>query len=234
MNPEAPGRTSRACARSARTPDTSCASASTIYPEYLSDDDFLDLGVRPRVRALADEHGLARDVSPEPLVEAFSSATFCRTVTGTPTGVTRAPVAEAAGLDDAAVARALEAGLLPVETARAEAPAIARVVDPPVAMELLGRGVPGWRISVRHAGARADALDALVRTGAAFLRTDADALEEAIELGWLPGISMRVSVAVHSLAEALDAIAAGAVTWLSATGARRRSAPGARRSPRAR
>jgi FO synthase len=41
----------------------------TIYPEYLADDDFLDPGVRPRVRALADEQGLARDVSPEPLVE---------------------------------------------------------------------------------------------------------------------------------------------------------------------
>ena len=41
----------------------------TIYPEYLTDDDFLDPGVRPRVRALADERGLARDVSPEPLVE---------------------------------------------------------------------------------------------------------------------------------------------------------------------
>ena len=78
-------------------------------------------------------------------------------------------------------------------------------------MELLARGVPGWRISVRRAGARADVLDALVRTGAAFLRTDAAGLEEAIELGWLPGISTRVSVPVDTLAEALDAIAAGAV-----------------------
>ena len=33
------------------------------------DDDFLDPGVRPGVRALADEQGLARDVTPEPLVE---------------------------------------------------------------------------------------------------------------------------------------------------------------------
>ncbi len=139
------------------------------------------------------------------------SVTFCRTVTGAPAGVSRARVGEVAGLDDAAVARALEAGLLPVETARADSPAIAWVVDPPVAMELLGRGVPGWRISVRRTGARADVLDALVRTGAAFLRTDADGLEEAIELGWLPGISTRVSVTVDSLAEALDAIAAGAV-----------------------
>jgi FO synthase len=139
------------------------------------------------------------------------SVTFCRTVTGTPAGVTRARVGEVAGLDDAAVARALEAGLLPVETARADSPAIAWVVDPLVAMELLGRGVPGWRISVRRTGARADVLDALVRTGAAFLRTDPAGLEEAIELGWLPGISTRVSVTVGTLAEALDAIAAGAV-----------------------
>jgi FO synthase len=139
------------------------------------------------------------------------SVTFCRTVTGTPAGTTQARVAEAAGLDDPAVAHVLEAGLLPVETSRAEAPAIAWIVDPPVAMELLGRGVPGWRITVRRTGARADVLDALVRTGAAFLRTDAAGLDEAIELGWLPGISTRVSVTVDTPAEALDAIAAGAV-----------------------
>ena len=78
-------------------------------------------------------------------------------------------------------------------------------------MELLGRGVAGWRITVRHTGPRAGVLDALVRTGAAFLRTTPAGLEEAIELGWLPGIATRVSVEVSSLAEALDAIAAGAV-----------------------
>ena len=139
------------------------------------------------------------------------SVTFCRTVAGAPAGVARARVGEAAGLDDAAVAAALERGLLPVETERADSPAVAWVVDPPVAMELLGRGVAGWRISVRHAGARADVLDALVRTGAAFLRTDAAGLEEAIELGWLPGITTRVSIAVDTREEALDAIAAGAV-----------------------
>ena len=78
-------------------------------------------------------------------------------------------------------------------------------------MALLDRGVGGWRITVRHEGARADVLDALVRTGAAFLRTTPQALDEAIELGWLPGITTRVSVIVGSLEEALDAIAAGAV-----------------------
>ena len=120
------------------------------------------------------------------------SVTFCRTA---PAGAAagRARVREAAGWDDAAVAQALADGLLPVETARADAPALAWVAEPDVAMELLTRGVAGWRITVRHRRPRADVLDALVRTGAAFLRTDPPGLEEAIELGWLPGIATRVS-----------------------------------------
>jgi FO synthase len=136
------------------------------------------------------------------------SVTFCRVGEA---GAARARVREGAGLDDAAVAAALEAGLLPVETADASSPALAWVVDPPAAMALLSRGVAGWRITVRHDGPRADVLDALARTGAAFLRTCPEQLEEAIELGWLPGVSTRVSVMVGSLTEALDAIAAGAV-----------------------
>jgi 7,8-didemethyl-8-hydroxy-5-deazariboflavin synthase CofH subunit len=136
------------------------------------------------------------------------SVTFCRVGE---VGATRARVHEGAGLDDGAVAGALATGLLPVETADASSPALAWVVDPPTAMELLGRGVAGWRITVRHEGPRAAVLDALTRTDAAFLRTRPDQLEEAIELGWLPGVSTRVSVVVGSLTEALDAIAAGAV-----------------------
>jgi len=142
------------------------------------------------------------------------SVTFCRTV---PVGAApgRARAREAAGWDDAAVAQALADGLLPVETERADAPAVAWVADPAVAMDLLKRGVAGWRITVRHtaggSGDRAATLDALVRTGAAFLRTTPAGVEEAIELGWLPGIATRVSVAVDTPEEALDTIAAGAV-----------------------
>lgn len=140
------------------------------------------------------------------------SVTICRTLSGTSTPVAgRARARERAGLDDATVAAALEEGLLPVEAARAEAPALAWVVAPDQAMELHGRGVGGWRITVRHEGARAAVLDAVVRTGAAFLRTTPDGLDEAIELGWLPGIATRVSVEVEGLEEALDAIAGGAV-----------------------
>lgn len=139
------------------------------------------------------------------------SVTFCRTVPAATGTGSRARVGEGPLLDDAAVARALEAGLVPVETERADSPALAWVVDPPVAMELLAKGVAGWRITVRDTGVRAEVLDALTRSGAAFLRTDAGRLQEAIELGWLPGISTRVSIAVDTPAEALDAIAAGAV-----------------------
>jgi FO synthase len=140
------------------------------------------------------------------------SVTFCRTLVGAEApSAGRARVREAAGLDDATVAAILGEGLLPVATDRADAPAPAFVADPATAMELLARGVAGWRITVRHEGPRADVLDALVRTGAAFLRTTPADLEEAIELGWLPGIATRVSVVVDSHAEALDAIAAGAV-----------------------
>jgi FO synthase len=137
------------------------------------------------------------------------SVTFCR-VAG-PGPAARATAREGAGLDEAAVAAALAEGLLPVESAAPEGPALAWVVDPAGAMALHGRGVAGWRITVRHEGPRADVLDALARSGAAFLRTDPARLEEAIELGWLPAIATRVSVPVASLEEALDAIAAGAV-----------------------
>ena len=137
------------------------------------------------------------------------SVTFCRTAGPGPAA--RATVREGAGLDEAAIAAALAEGLLPVETARAGGPALAFVAGPADALALAGAGVGGWRITVRHEGPRAAVLDALVRSGAAFLRTDPARLEEAIELGWLPGTAVRVSVPVADLAEALDAIAAGAV-----------------------
>jgi FO synthase len=138
------------------------------------------------------------------------SVTFCRLA---PDGArpARATAREAAHLDEAAVAAALAEGLLPVETAADDGPALAWVVGAEAALALHGRGVAGWRITVRHEGPRAAVLDALARSGAAFLRTRPDRLEEAIELGWLPAIATRVSVEVGSLEQALDAIAAGAV-----------------------
>jgi FO synthase len=74
-------------------------------------------------------------------------------------------------------------------------------------MDLLKRGVAGWRITVRHTPDRSATLDALVRTGAAFLRTTPQGLDEAIELGWLPQIATRVSVEVDAVGRLRDAIA---------------------------
>lgn len=134
--------------------------------------------------------------------------TICRTSAGARAGW--ATVREGVDLDDAAIAAALEAGLLPVETARIDGGAAAWVVDPAGAMELLARGVAGWRITVRHAGARADVLDALCRSGAAFVRTDMARIAEACALAGLPAMDTTVSVAVDDLEQALAAVRAGA------------------------
>lgn len=134
--------------------------------------------------------------------------TICRTGAGD--GANWATVHERADLDDAAVAATLEAGSLPVETSRGDGGAASWVVDPHEAMELLARGVAGWRIAVRHTGTRADVLDALCRTHAAFVRTDSARASEACELVDLPAMNTVVSVAVDGLAEALEAVRAGA------------------------
>lgn len=61
VNPEAPwpelGQLARLCADAGYT----LRERLTVYPEYLVDDDFIAPGVREHVRAMADEHGLARD-----------------------------------------------------------------------------------------------------------------------------------------------------------------------------
>jgi len=67
VNPEAPwpelGRLERLCADAGYT----LRERLTIYPEYVGDDGFLDPGMRDRVRAMADDTGLARDEAPRPL-----------------------------------------------------------------------------------------------------------------------------------------------------------------------
>lgn len=135
--------------------------------------------------------------------------TVCRTVhDSAPAGW--ATTTETAGLDDAAIAAVLAAGRLPVETGRSDGTAAAWVVAPGHAMELLARGVDGWRIAVRHEGTRADVLDAVVRTGAVMLRTTMERIGEACELTGLPALSTTVSVVVSDIAEAVAAVRAGA------------------------
>ncbi len=130
--------------------------------------------------------------------------TVCRRGDGPP-----ATVREAAGHTDATVAAALAERALPVETAATDGPAVAWVVDPADAPALAGRGVGAWRITVRHTGSRADTLDALVRSGAPWLRTDPTRLDEAVALCRLPGVDATAQLEVASVAAARDAVERG-------------------------
>jgi 7,8-didemethyl-8-hydroxy-5-deazariboflavin synthase CofH subunit len=125
-------------------------------------------------------------------------------------GTDAATVREAAGLDDAAVAAALADGLLPVETGVATGSPAAWVASPEAALALVAGGAAPWRITVVCEGARSDVLDALARTRAPYLRAGAASLDTAAALTVLPGIRAMASVPVAGLAEALDAVSAGA------------------------
>lgn len=134
--------------------------------------------------------------------------TLCRTVSKG-RSATYATACEDTGWDDAATAQALERRLLPVGTTPEDG-AGAWVVAPASALELLERGIAGWRITVRHEGSRADVLDAVVRSEACLLRTTMDRIGEACELADLPALTTTVSVVVGDLSHALAAVHAGA------------------------
>jgi 7,8-didemethyl-8-hydroxy-5-deazariboflavin synthase CofH subunit len=114
-------------------------------------------------------------------------------------------------LDDAAAAAALAGGLLPVDTTGDCAGAVAWIADPARARALGEAGTPGWRLTVRHTGSRAEVLDALARTGAPWLRTTPDRVAEAVSVTDLPALDARVSVEVADLDAAVAAVRAGAL-----------------------
>ena len=111
----------------------------------------------------------------------------------------------APGSDD--VASALTGGLLPVARSGEVA---AWVGDPGAVLALTAAGTPGWRITLEDRGTREDVLDALVRSGAAFLRTGRSRVAAAASLAVLPGITTRVSVFVDDVADAVAAVEDGA------------------------
>jgi FO synthase len=119
-------------------------------------------------------------------------------------------VLEKASLLPAEVAAAAESGLLPVETEQAASGAAAWAVDPEVAVKLADAEVAGWRITVRDVGPPEHVLDAIVRTGAAFVRTGRSRISRARRLVELPGVACTVSVYVDTVREAAEAIDAGA------------------------
>lgn len=135
--------------------------------------------------------------------------TICRTSLGTGEA-SWATVLEGARMEPVTIADALEAARLPVETERPDGGAIAWALPPSKAMELLSRGVPGWRITVCHEGSRAEVIDAVVRTGASLLRTTMEKIPEACDIAALPALSTTVSVLVDDVNAAVKAVRAGA------------------------
>ncbi|MBU1494911.1 MAG: 5-amino-6-(D-ribitylamino)uracil--L-tyrosine 4-hydroxyphenyl transferase CofH, partial [Actinobacteria bacterium] len=81
---------------------------------------------------------------------------------------------------------------------------------PAGAHEAAAAGARGWQIAVVDEGPAEAVLDALVRTGAAFLRTGRSRVSQAAELAGLPGADAVVSVFVDDVEEAVAAVGAGA------------------------
>ena len=106
---------------------------------------------------------------------------------------------------------ALEHGLLTIGSDPGT-PATAWVLDPEPALAL--RDVAGWRLTVNLVDNQDQTLDALVRTGAAFLRTPRSSVADAAGRMDRPGLDVRISVFVDDVAQALAAIGAGAADLL--------------------
>ncbi|MCE2528933.1 MAG: 5-amino-6-(D-ribitylamino)uracil--L-tyrosine 4-hydroxyphenyl transferase CofH [Acidimicrobiia bacterium] len=112
--------------------------------------------------------------------------------------------------DDRSVTACMSGGLLPVSVGVADGEVISWVVPPDEALDLSGRGVGGWRLTVVHADNRSEVIDALARTGAAFLRTRRSRVGEAADICGLPAIAARPSVFADSVGEAVTAVDEGA------------------------
>jgi len=118
---------------------------------------------------------------------------------------------ESAELTPEARAASIAGGLAPIATSTADGVSpMAWVVAPEQAVALADRGVPGWRITVLNQGSREVVLEALARTGAAFVRTGRAEVASARELVDIPAVEAAVSVFVDSVGDATTAIAAGA------------------------
>ncbi len=111
------------------------------------------------------------------------------------------------------VVEAQKGGLLLV-SGDEDMPAPAYVLEPSD-IKLLRKGtVPGWRITVVHAGTPSDVLDALAFTRAAFLRAPRSKVRGAAALAGLPGAEASVSTFVDTVEDAVLAVSDGATDLL--------------------
>jgi len=121
-----------------------------------------------------------------------------------------ATAVEVAGLHVGDRAAALAGGLLPVSVGIGDAEPVAWVAPPDAGLELAAAGMAGWRLTILDDGDPERTLDAVVRSGARFLRTRRSAVAAAARLTGLPGAAVTVSVFVDTVEDAVAAVGAGA------------------------
>ena len=117
---------------------------------------------------------------------------------------------ESSAWDEAAIGEAVSARILPVSAGDPDRGCATFVTTWDQAIALHDDGVDGIRITVLHDGARADVLDGLVRSDAAFLRTTPERLTEAVDIAGLPACAARVSILARDVDAAVEAIRGGA------------------------
>lgn len=116
--------------------------------------------------------------------------------------------------DDSDCDAALTGQLLPAAARPDAERAAAFVLSPGDALRAADDGVPGWRLTVVLEGGRAETIDAISRSQAAFLRCGRSQVAEASEIAQLPGLNARVSVFVDTVEDALTAVESGATDLL--------------------
>ena len=121
---------------------------------------------------------------------------------------------EVEALSETDCVASLSAGLLPVAGDDGTSHAPAFVAGPERALALGKDGVPGWQLTLVASGDRADTIDALARTQAAFLRVGRSRVADGSQIAALPGVAPRVSVFVDTVEEALTAVEGGATDLL--------------------
>jgi FO synthase len=117
---------------------------------------------------------------------------------------------ESAAWDEASIGTSLSARILPVSLGTPHRGCATFVTSWDDAIALAGDGVDGGRITVTHDTARADVLDGLTRSKAAFLRTTPERLAEAVDMASLPAVHTRVSMVVDTVDDAIAAVRGGA------------------------
>ena len=117
---------------------------------------------------------------------------------------------ESGAWDESSIGASLSARILPVSLGTPDRGCATFVTSWDDAIALAGDGVDGGRITVIDDTARADVLDGITRSKAAFLRTTADRLAEAVDMASLPAVDTRVSMVVDTIDDAIAAVRGGA------------------------